>query len=265
MNYKVGFIGCGNMGGALVKAVALSLQKGEIAVCDYNEEKTSAMAKEYGAIPVSAEKIAKYADFVVLGVKPQGLEETVSSIAPFLQERSDVTVVTMAAGISIAAVQSFIKKALPVIRIMPNTPVALGEGMILYSLVGVCEKAHNEFLSYFAKAGVFACIPEEEIDAGGALSGCGPAFVYLFTEALIDGARALGLSEEQAKQYAIQTVKGAAEMMQTYQDPTSLRKAVCSPNGTTLAGIAAMEKEGFSSSVKAAVQAAYNRTLELKK
>lgn len=265
MKYKVGFIGCGNMGGALIKAVSRSLQKGEIAVCDQNAEKTNTMEKEYGAIPVSAEEIAKYADFVVLGVKPQVLQEALSPIATFLQGRSDVTVVTMAAGISISAVQGFIQKEVPVIRIMPNTPVAVGEGMILYSLANVCEKAHKEFLSYFAKAGVFACIPEEEIDAGGALSGCGPAFVYLFTEALIDGAKALGLSEAQAKQYAIQTVKGAAEMMQTYQDPASLRKAVCSPNGTTLAGIAAMEKEGFSPSVKAAVHAAYNRTLELKK
>ena len=265
MKYKVGFIGCGNMGGALIKAVSHSLQKGEIAVCDQNAEKTNTLEKEYGAIPVSAEEIAKYADFVILGVKPQVLQEAVSPIAPFLQERADVTVVTMAAGISISAVQGFIQKEVPVIRIMPNTPVAVGAGMILYSLANVCEKAHKEFLSYFAKAGVFACIPEEEIDVGGALSGCGPAFVYLFTEALINGAKALGLSETQAKQYAIQTVKGAAEMMQTYQDPASLRKAVCSPNGTTLAGIAAMEKEGFSSSVEAAVHAAYNRTLELKK
>ena len=103
------------------------------------------------------------------------------------------------------------------------------------------------------------------MDAGGAISGCGPAFVYLFTEALIEGAKSLGLNEKQAELYAMQTVKGAAEMMLTYKNPADLRKAVCSPNGTTLAGIAAMEEAGFTPSVKAAVQAAYKRTLELKK
>ena len=265
MKYKVGFIGCGNMGGALVKAVSHSLQRGEIAVCDQSKEKTDFMEKEYGAIPVSGEEIAKEAAFVVLGVKPQVLPDALAPLASLLQAREDVTIVTMAAGISIAAVQGFIGKALPVIRIMPNTPVSLGEGMILYSLVNVSNNAHKEFLSYFAKAGAFDCIPEAEIDAGGALSGCGPAFVYLFTEALIEGAKELGLSEKQAEQYAMQTVKGAAEMMLKYGDPASLRRAVCSPNGTTLAGIAAMEEKGFTPSVKAAVHAAYKRTLELKK
>jgi pyrroline-5-carboxylate reductase len=265
MSYKIGFIGCGNMGSALIKAVSHSLQRGEIAVYDRNKEKGEAMAKEYGATLVTAEEIAMDADFVVLGVKPQALQDAISPIAAFLQERTDVTIVTMAAGISIATIQGFIQKALPVIRIMPNTPAALGEGMILYSLANVCEKAHTEFLSYFAKAGIFDCIPEDEIDAGGAISGCGPAFVYLFTEALIDGAKELGLSEEQAKQYAIQTVKGAAEMMLTYKNPADLRRAVCSPNGTTLAGIAAMEDAGFTPSVKAAIKGAYKRTLELKR
>ena len=265
MKYKVGFIGCGNMGGALVKAISLSLHKGDIAVCDHHKEKMDFMKKEYGAIPATAEEIAKEADFVVLGVKPQALNDALTPLSALLNKRTGVTVVTMAAGISIAAVQGFIGKDLPVIRMMPNTPVALGKGVVLYALANVSDKAHKEFLSYFSKAGVFDHVPEKEIDTGGSLSGCGPAFVYLFAEALIEGAKELGLSEKQASQYAIQTVKGAAEMMLEYGNPAALRKAVCSPNGTTLAGIAAMEKEGFSSSVKSALHAAYQRTLELKK
>lgn len=265
MNYKIGFIGCGNMGGALIKAVAATLKKGEIAVCDQDAEKTAKMEKEYGAAALTAEELAKSAGFVVLGVKPQVMEQALSPIAEILRNRTDVTVVTMAAGLSISAIQGFIGKALPVIRIMPNTPVTLGHGMVLYSLSGVSDEAHGAFRAYFEKAGAFDLVTEEELDKGGALSGCGPAFVYLFTEALIEGAKELGLSAEQATQYATQTVKGAAEMMLSFGDPAALRKAVCSPNGTTLAGISAMEEKGFSDAAKTAVLAAYQRTLELKK
>ena len=265
MNCKIGFIGCGNMGGALVKAVAATLQKGEIAVCDHNEEKTANLQKEYGATVLTAEEIAKRADFVVLGVKPQAMAQTLSPIAEILRARTKVIVVTMAAGLSISAIQGFIGKALPMIRIMPNTPVTLGHGMVLYSLSGVSDEAHGAFRAYFEKAGAFDLVTEDELDKGGALSGCGPAFVYLFTEALIEGAKALGLSETQATQYAMQTVKGSSEMMLSFGDPAALRKAVCSPNGTTLAGISAMQEKGFSEAIKNAVLAAYKRTLELKK
>ncbi len=263
MRYKLGFIGCGNMGGALVTAAAKIVKAGEIAVCDRDEEKVRRM-EGLGAVGTSIEELVTQAEFVVLGVKPQVLGDVVSSIAPLLQARENLTVITMAAGVSTGAVQSFIGKTVPVIRIMPNTPVEVGEGMVLYALNGVSEVAHAKFLEYFSKAGKLALLPEEQIDGGSALSGCGPAFVYAFAEGLIAGATQCGVGEEEATLYAAQTLKGAAEMLLKHGNPVPLRKAVCSPNGTTLAGIKALEDNDFWNITAQAVLAAYKRTLELK-
>ncbi len=265
MNYKLGFIGCGNMGGALITAAAATLKKGEIAVCDLDKEKVAKFEKEYGVVGVDMQTLAKNSNFVVLGVKPQVMEKVVAPIAEILRDRKDVTVITMAAGVSIAGVRSFIGGDLPVIRIMPNTPVAVGEGMILYVPSGVSEENQQSFRAYFEKAGKFDLVDESKIDAGSALSGCGPAFVYAFAEALADGAVECGVPREAAALYAAQTLKGAAEMLLNFGHPADLKDAVCSPGGTTIAGIHALEKNGFRGSVMEAVTAAYKRTLELKK
>ncbi len=265
MGYKLGFIGCGNMGGALVAAAAATLKKGEIAVCDLDREKVARLEKEYGVVGVDMQTLAAQADFVVLGVKPQVMEKVVAPIAELLRSRKDVTIITMAAGVSIAGVRSFIGAPLPVIRIMPNTPVAVGEGMILYALADVSEDDHYAFRSYFERAGKFDLIDESKIDAGSALSGCGPAFVYAFAEALADGAVECGVPRDAAALYAAQTLKGAAEMLLTYGHPADLKDAVCSPGGTTIAGIHALENSAFRGGVMEAITAAYKRTLELKK
>ncbi len=265
MKYKLGFIGCGNMGGALITAAAATLQKGEIAVCDLDKEKVAKLERAYGVVGVDMQTLAKEADFVVLGVKPQAMEKVVAPIAEILRARKDVTVITMAAGVSIAGVRAFIGGEVPVIRIMPNTPVAVGEGMILYALSNVSEEKHNAFRAYFEKAGKFDKIDESKIDAGSALSGCGPAFVYAFAEALADGAVECGVPRDAAALYAAQTLKGAAEMLLTFGHPADLKDAVCSPGGTTIAGIHALENSAFRGGVMEAVTAAYKRTLELKK
>ena len=127
MKYYLGFIGCGNMGGALVTAAAKKVDKKRIAVCDHNMEKVEALEKSLGVVPSSAEEIAREAELVVLGVKPQVMQEALAPIAEILCARTDVTIVTMAAGLSISAIRGFIGKALPAIRIMPNTPVTLGQ------------------------------------------------------------------------------------------------------------------------------------------
>lgn len=263
--YKLGFIGCGNMGGALVTAAAKSVQGTEIAVCDFDKNKLEKFQTAYGAQPASAAEVAQNARFVVLGVKPQVMQKALGEIKDILKNRTDVTVITMAAGLSIAAIRSYIGSDLPVIRIMPNTPVALGAGMILYATAGVEISAEQEFLKYFAKAGKFDKIPEEKIDAASALSGCGPAYVYAFAEALADGAVECGVPRDKAALYAAQTLLGAAEMLLEYGHPADLKDAVCSPGGTTIAGIHALENAGFRGAAMQAVTAAYQRTLELKK
>ena len=263
--YLLGFIGCGNMGGALVRAAAKAVDGKEIAVCDYDLKKAEAVAKECGANVLSASELAKNCRFIVLGVKPQNMQETVAGFADELKENDSAVVITMAAGLSISAIRSFIGSDLPVIRIMPNTPAQVGEGMILYATQGVSKADEQAFLDCFAKAGVLDKLPEEKIDAASALSGCGPAFVYAFAEALADGAVECGVPRDKAACYAAQTLLGAAKMLLTYGHPADLKDAVCSPGGTTIAGIHALEKAGFRNAAMDAVSAAYKRTLELKK
>lgn len=265
MKYTLGFIGCGNMGGALVQAAAKTVDGGKIAVCDFDKAKVENFEKTLGAVGTTARDIAENAAFIVLAVKPQAMESAIADFADVLRARKDVVVVTIAAGLSIGAIRKFIGADLPVIRIMPNTPVALGKGMILYTVADVCEGAEKEFLAAFAQAGVFDKIPEDKIDAGSALSGCGPAFVYAFAEALADGGVECGVPRDKAALYAAQTLLGAAEMLLEYGHPADLKDAVCSPGGTTIAGIHALEKAGFRGATIEAVTAAYKRTLELKK
>lgn len=263
MNYLLGFIGCGNMGGALVRAVAKTTKS--LAVCDYLPQKAEALAKECGATALTATQIAESCTYVVLGVKPQNMQETLAGIADVLKARKDVVIVTMAAGVAMAAIRKYIGADVPVIRIMPNTPAQVGEGMILYDCAGVDEKQENAFLTAFAKAGKIDKLSEEKIDAASALSGCGPAFVYAFAEALADGAVECGVPRDKAATYAAQTLYGAAKMLLEYGHPADLKDAVCSPGGTTIAGVHALENAGFRGATMDAVMAAYKRTLELKK
>ena len=263
--YTLGFIGCGNMGGALVKAAAKAVDGKTIAIADFDQTKLATLQKDCGAVPSTAEEIAKTCKFVVLGVKPQNMQAMLAPLADTLKTRGDVVLITIAAGVSIAGICDYIGAELPVIRIMPNTPALVGEGMILYDTKGVSAKDEQAFLACFAKAGTLDKLPEEKIDAASALSGCGPAFVYAFAEALADGAVECGLARDKANLYAAQTLRGAAEMLLTFGHPADLTDAVCSPGGTTIAGIHALENGRFRGVTMSAVLAAYQRTLELKK
>ncbi|MBQ8684755.1 MAG: pyrroline-5-carboxylate reductase [Clostridia bacterium] len=265
MKYTLGFIGCGNMGGSLVKAAAKAVEGKKLGVCDYCTEKAEALAKACGVQAVTATELAKESKFVVLGVKPQNMQETLAPLQAALAGNQEVVLITMAAGLSISAIQKFAGKEFPVIRIMPNTPACLGEGMILYTTQGVSEADEAAFLSHFAKAGVLDKLPEDKIDAASALSGCGPAYVYAFAEALADGAVECGVPRDKANLYTAQTLLGAAKMLLEFGHPADLKDAVCSPGGTTIAGLHALEKGGFSAATMDAIAAAYKRTLELKK
>lgn len=265
MNYTLGFIGCGNMGGALVRAAVKTVQAKRIAVSDFDHEKTALLQRECGVMPASAKEIAAECKFVVLGVKPQNIADTLAPLKETLAAREDAVMITMAAGISIAAIRQYIGKDLPVIRIMPNTPVRVGAGMILYDCAGVTEADETAFKACFAQGGVLDKLPEEKIDGASALSGCGPAYVYAFAEALADGAVECGVPRDKANLYAAQTLLGAAEMLLAFGHPAQLKDAVCSPGGTTIAGMHALENNGFRGAAMDAVLAAYKRTLELKK
>lgn len=264
---KIGFIGAGNMGGALAIAAAKAVGGAHLLIADVDTEKAAALAADIGANTADGETVAAQCDYIFLGVKPQVMESALAALRPALDAREQKPVlISMAAGLSVACIADW-SGGMPVIRIMPNTPVAVGAGMILYTAdETVTADQKIAFADMMAQAGRLDEIPERLMDAGSCVSGCGPAFAYLFIEALADGGVECGLPRAQALDYAAQTVLGAAQMvLDTGRHPGTLKDAVCSPGGTTIAGVHALEAGGFRSLAMDAVTAAYDRTLELKK
>ena len=262
---KIGFIGCGNMGGALARAIRKDGRR--ILLANRTPSKAEALAREIGGAVSDNQEIAASCDLIFLGVKPQMMADMLREISPVLQARSAPCVlVTMAAGLSISAILDMVGVNCPILRIMPNTPASIGAGMLLYCARCVTSDALEEFLELMDGAGRLDLLPEELIDAGSAVSGCGPAFVYLFVEALADGGVACGLPRDKALLYAAQTVLGSAELvLQSGKHPGALKDAVCSPAGTTIQGVRALEQNGFRSAAMEAVLAAYEKTLSLAK
>lgn len=266
MTYKFGFIGAGNMGGALLTAAAKNNPDTEIAVYDTFEAKALDYAQKYGNVSFSKlDSLVKESEYVFLGVKPQMAKDLFTDIAPLFDECNPV-LVSMLAGTSIEKLCSLSGKEMPVIRIMPNTPASIGEGVILYcSNALVSENQVAYFVSAMSGAGLLDKIDENKIDAASAVSGCGPAFCYMFIEALADGAVECGVPRDKAMMYAAKMLSGSADMvLKSGKHPGALKDAVCSPGGTTIAGVHALEDGAFRSAVMNAVTSAYKRTLELK-
>ena len=263
-----GFIGTGNMGGALAKAASKVVSSDNLLLSDAYSAVAENLAQELGCKAVAINTVAVSADVIWLGVKPQVMAGMLASIAPFLSARTEPFVlVSMAAGLSIADIRRMAGGNYPVIRIMPNIPVKSGSGLILYD---ASENVTTDDLEAFrwsmTYAGLLDRIPEHLIDAGSALSGCGPAFVSMFIEALADGAVACGLPRASALVYAEQTLLGTAKyLLDTNEHPALLKDAVCSPGGSTIAGVLALEKGGLRSATAEAVKDAFRRTRELGK
>ena len=256
---KYGFIGCGNMGGAIAKAIFT--KNTDLAVTD-----RSGKAKALGFPYTSAEDIAQNADRIFLAVKPQMMAGVLEPLKPILQERKPL-LITMAAGLTMEKIETIAGGNLPVIRIMPNTPTAIGMGVIQYCANElVSEEILSDFLADMEPCGLLDALDEKLIDAASALSGSGPAYLYIFLEALADGAVICGIPRAKAYEYAAMTVAGAAQLyLQTKTHPGALKDAVCSPGGSTLSGIKALEDGAFRSAVMNCVIATCNRNKELGK
>ena len=263
----LGFIGTGNMGGALARAACKSIPSDQVFLSNRTAEKAKALAEELDCRVADNEAIAESADFIFLGVKPQMMADLLADIGPVLAKReSRFILVTMAAGLPIARIQELAGGNYPIIRIMPNTPAAIGEGMILYACgEGVNKTEEKVFLDAMTGAGRFCSLLEKLIDAGSAVSGCGPAFADLFIEALADGGVACGLPRAAAQEYAAQMVLGSARLvLESGKHPGALKDAVCSPGGTTIQGVRTLEEAGFRGAVMDAVIAAYEKNFDLK-
>ena len=265
---KIGFIGCGNMGGAVATAVRKNVNGSNIYLANRTFEKAEKLAKKLRANATDNKTIAKGCDFIVLGVKPQMMEDMLNGIKDELRSRQDrFVLVTMAAALSMDDIRRLAGGDYPVIRIMPNTPVSTGEGVIMYSYdYRVNEDELREFKNAVKAAGKLVELPEKLIDAGSAVAGCGPAFAELFIEALADGGVACGLPRKQATELAAQMLLGSAKLtLATGKTPGELKDQVCSPGGTTIQGVRVLEERGFRGAAMDAVIAAYDKTVSLKK
>lgn len=262
---KYGFLGCGNMGGAI--ANALSKTTSDILLTSKTAETARALAQQLGCSwTPSNEEVAASCDVILLAVKPQMMKTVLFPLTFLLQERKPL-LVSMAAGLSTTQIEEMAGGNIPVVRIMPNTPVAIGQGMTTYCRNRlVTDGQINELLTDLAEAGRFDAVDERLMDAATVAAGCAPAYAYMFIEAIADGAAACGLPQDKALAYASAAISGAAQLLlESGKRPGELKDAVCSPNGSTIAGVKVLAENGFRDVVMDAICAAYRRSVELGK
>ena len=242
MTATVGFIGTGNMGAALARAVCKTVPPQQVLLANRTPAKAEALAEELGCAAGTNEEVARACRLIFLGVKPQVMGEMLASLTPVLKEREDcfvlVTITTLLAKVA---------------------------GLVLFLFgLGVFSQTGYLFLVTLLFGGDASAVAQGLIDAASCVSGCGPAFAYLFLEALADGGVACGLPRDKALAYAAQMLAGSARMvLETGAHPGALKDAVCSPGGSTIQGVRALEKGGLRAAAMDAVLTAYEKTQEL--
>lgn len=264
---KIGFIGIGNMGGAILSGYAVSgrAEEHQLLAFDRNEELCMKMQSAIPQLELckSGSELCKKADIIILGVKPQVIEGVLEEIA----DSYDIskTVISMAAGVDMAVIERYIGNSANVIRIMPNTPAKVGEAM-----VAVCRNKNvrseifDEAMKIFDSIGRAEEVDESLIDCVIGVSGSSPAYTYMYIEALTQAAEANGMEREKARVFAAQAVLGAAKMvLESPESLEQLRINVCSPNGTTIEAVEKLFENGFMDKVKEGFQAAVDRSIEM--
>lgn len=263
----LGFVGCGNMGEALLRGIlaARLVPPGEICLFDVREERTRELARRHGAVACAdLGTLVQRCDALVLAVKPQAMPGVIGELSRLPAEEK--LLLSVAAGVPVRAFLAALGEGARVVRAMPNTPALVGAGCTgLYFSPGVPQDQRDRARAIFASVGVVVELPREELlDAVTALSGSGPAYAFLFIEALADGGVRAGIPREEALRLAAATVEGAARMVrETGRHPGELKDMVTSPGGTTAAGLMALEAGAFRGTVMQAVHAAWLRCREL--
>ncbi len=263
----IAVIGVGAMGGALIRGLleAKLARPKEIVGSDADRRKVEALVKELGiAKAASNQEAVEKSETVLLAVKPGMIDSVLAEIAPHLQEGQ--TLVSIAAGVPLARLRPPVKeKKVNLARVMPNTPALVGAGMSAVAFdAGATPAARQQVMRLLGAVGEVLEVEEKLMDAVTGLSGSGPAYVFAAIEALADGGVAAGLPRAIAQTLAIQTVLGAATLLKrTGQHPAAAKDMVASPGGTTIAGLAALEKGAFRSRLIQAVLAATERSRQL--
>ncbi len=266
---KIGFIGAGNMGGAILKGILNQafLTPEEIMVYDVKETLLNEMKAEYGVkCAASNADLVTQCEWIVLAIKPIFFQNVLAEIRPHLTEEHKL--ISIAAGWSVSMLQAEIgESGAKLLRVMPNTPALVGAG-----LTALCEESTLDELSFawakklFATMGMVQVVPERLIDAVIAVSGSSPAYVFMFIEAMADAAVKLGMFRPMAIESAAQAVMGAAKMvLDTHTHPAILKDNVCSPGGTTIEAVQTLEKEGFRAAVMDAMIACAEKNQQMTK
>ena len=264
MANHIGVIGAGVMGEALIAALVRSGHNpADISFAEKRSDRAAELVSRYAITHKPLPEVAAGSSTLLLVVKPQDMAATLADLAPHLA--ADTLVISFAAGKTIATISAGLGQGNPIVRVMPNTPALIGKGASGYSLGAGVTDNHKKFVADFlAATGKAIEVPENLQDAVTATSGSGPAYFFAFVEAMVDGAVAQGLSREDATTLTIQTIVGAAALLDQGEDsPTTLREKVTSPNGTTAAALASFADSGLSPMVAAAMAAAAKRSQEL--
>jgi pyrroline-5-carboxylate reductase len=264
MANHIGVIGAGVMGEALIAALIRSgINPADISFAEKRDERAAELAARYSVVHKDLTEVASHSSIILLVVKPQDMQETLAEVSPHIS--NECLVISFAAGKTIASISSGLGKSNPIIRVMPNTPALVGQGASGYSVGAGVTDEQKKFISHFlASTGKAIEVPENLQDSVTATSGSGPAYFFAFVEAMVDGAVALGLNREDATVLTIQTIVGAAALLdQSGDSPTTLREKVTSPNGTTAAALASFNSSGLHVIVADAMAAAAKRSQEL--
>lgn len=262
----IGFYGAGNMAHAIIHGMLAEglYQKEEILVYNHRYEPTlKKLEEQYQISPILDEKeLFAKTDLIIFAVKPEILLAKLPGFKQFLTEEH--LLVSIAAGVTIQQMEELVGLH-KIIRVMPNTPAAVGEGMTSVSINSeVTDSEQAKVLQVFQSFGRAVVLPESQIDAVVGVSGSSPAYAYLFIEALADGAVLEGMKRTDAYEFAAQAVLGAAKMvLETGEHPGALKDKVCSPGGTTIAAVRSLEANGFRHAVIEAVQTAAKKNREL--
>lgn len=267
MDKKIGFIGCGKMAEAiigglikseLVPARQISASAKTISTVEKVKEKYDIYAT------IDNKEVAKEADMLILAVKPDLHKEVIDEMMDVVKK--DAVIITIAAGITLDYLVTSFRRKVKAVRVMPNTPSLVGEGMsAICSNEAVTGEELQEVIRLFQSFGKAEVLPEKLMDAVPAVSGSSPAYVYMFIEALADGAVQQGISRSQAYTMAAQAVLGAAKMvLETGKHPGELKDNVCTPGGATIEAVTTLEKQGFRSAVVSAMEACTQKSKKLK-
>lgn len=264
MPHRLGIIGCGKMGYALMKGITRDPDSYDmIYACDPAEERTQLFAREFKAVPAGPQQVVDHADMIIMAVKPAQVKAVLAETSS--NWTVDKLLISIAAGIKTASIESELEKPVRVVRVMPNTPCLIGEGVSALAAGKYASPADLQLVqNIVGQIGLSVILPESYMDAVTAVSGSGPAYVFLVVEAMIDAALSLGLSSDISRRLVMQTFKGSLSMLeQTGEHPAILKAQVTSPGGTTIAGLRELEAGNIRESFFAALERACQRSAEL--